>query len=382
MKITAKIVHTGFDGKTCWVHARPAVIPGQAGQNPTILITTYPLRLTGNDVFYETHTMYSTDLGESWCPLQPTRESLGRRPFPGGLEEICSDLVPIWHTASGKVLMTGHTVVYQNDELLPGLRPRSTAWSVLDPVTWNWSKYEKLMMPDEVKFFNAGAGSTQRVDLPNGDILLPIYFAGTNHSRAEGDSYLTTVLRCSFDGQQLRYLGHGSELSAPQPRGLGEPSLAMVNQRFFLTLRNDVTGYVCCGSDGLHFSQPIPWCFDDGSDLGNYNTQQHWLTHENRLFLIYTRRGANNDHVMRHRAPLFIAEVDQQKLRVIRDSEQILVPNRGARLGNFGVHPLSKKEYVVVVSEWMQTTNPNPYDYTVCQKYGSDNSIFMVKVSF
>lgn len=52
MNITANIVHSGFDGKTCWVHARPAVIPAQTGEKPTILITTYPLRLTGNDVFY------------------------------------------------------------------------------------------------------------------------------------------------------------------------------------------------------------------------------------------------------------------------------------------------------------------------------------------
>jgi len=382
MDISARIVHSGFDGKTCWVHARPAVIPGQAGQPPIILITTYPLRLTGNDVFYETHTMYSTDLGENWSALQASRDSLGRRPFPGGLEEICSDLVPIWHAASGKVLMTGHTVVYQNDELLPGLRPRSTVWSVLDPVTRTWSPYEKLQMPDPVKFYNCGAGSTQRVDLPNGELLLPVYYAGTQRLHSGGNCSLATVLRCSFDGKELRCLEYGTELTVPQPRGFGEPSLAMVNQQFFLTLRNDITGYVCCGTDGLHFNEPIPWCFDDGTNLGNYNTQQHWLTHEDRLFLIYTRRGANNDHVMRHRAPLFIAEVDQKKLCVIRDSEQILVPNRGARLGNFGVHPLSKNEYLVVVSEWMQTTNPDPFDYTVCQKYGSDNSIFMVKVIF
>jgi hypothetical protein len=156
----------------------------------------------------------------------------------------------------------------------------------------------------------------------------------------------------------------------------------MVKGRFILTLRNDEAGYVCDSDDGLHFSTPKLWAFDDGSDLGNYNTQQHWLAHEDRLFLIYTRRGANNDNVMRHRAPLFMAEVDPEKLCVIRDSEIELVPNRGARLGNFGVSRLSANEYLVVVSEWMQTTQPDPFDYTVCQKYGSDNSIFMVKVTF
>ena len=45
------------------------------------------------------------------------------------------------------------------------------------------------------------------------------------------------------------------------------------------------------------------WTFDDGSELGNYNTQQHWVTHSDGLFLVYTRRGADNDDIARHRAP-------------------------------------------------------------------------------
>jgi hypothetical protein len=84
---------------------------------------------------------------------------------------------------------------------------------------------------------------------------------------------------------------------------------------FYLTLRNDTAGYVSVSDDGLHFSEPKKWCWTDGSDLGNYNTQQHWVTHQrSRLYLVYTRRGANNDHVFRHRAPLFMAEVDQKTL--------------------------------------------------------------------
>ena len=76
---------------------------------------------------------------------------------------------------------------------------------------------------------------------------------------------------------------------------------------------------------------------------GNYNTQQHWVSHSDALFLVYTRRGANNDHVTRHRAPLFIARIDPESLQVIRSSEQILVPEFGARLGNFGVTEIQQK---------------------------------------
>lgn len=70
------------------------------------------------------------------------------------------------------------------------------------------------------------------------------------------------------------------------------------------------------------------------------------------------RETSNNDHVFRHRAPLFIAQVDPQRLCVIRATERILVPQRGARLGNFGVTDVSQEETWVTVAEWMQTTSP------------------------
>lgn len=105
-----------------------------------------------------------------------------------------------------------------------------------------------------------------------------------------------------------------------------------------------------------------------------HNTQQHWVTHSDGLFLAYTRRGADNDHVFRHRAPLFIARIDPEKLQVIRGSEQILAPQRGARLGNFGVTQVSADETWVTVTEWMQPKG--------VEKYGSDNSVFVAKLKW
>ena len=119
-----------------------------------------------------------------------------------------------------------------------------------------------------------------------------------------------TVVRCSFDGDVLTYREHGDVLALNIARGLYEPSLVQHGGRYFLTIRNDLKGYVTESGDGLHYRPVKPWMFDDGEDLGSYNTQQHWLTHGDGLFLVYTRRGANNDHIMRHRAPLFIAQVD------------------------------------------------------------------------
>ena len=222
-------------------------------------------------------------------------------------------------------------------------------------------------MPDTEKFYNSGAGCTQRLNRPDGTILLPVSF------NPSGKNSLVTVLRCSFDGKTLRYIEHGSELSINDgTRGLGEPSLTFFKGEYFLTIRNDKLGFVAKSRDGLNFSPIKPWTFDDRSDLGNYNTQQHWVTHSDGLFLVYTRRGANNDHVFRHRAPLFMAQIDPVYLHVIRDTERILVPERGARLGNFGVTDISSNETWVTVAEWMQPKG--------VEKYGSDGTIFIARI--
>ena len=261
-----------------------------------------------------------------------------------------------------------HSVHYRGNRVM-GYRHRQTAYSVYDPDARSWSQWRTLEMPDNRKFYNAGAGSVQRVDLPDGDILLPIYFKGD--SRTER-CYSATVLRCRFDGTKLHYVEHGTELELSVPRGLCEPSLTRSQGRYYLTLRNDQAGYVTSGADGLHFDQPVQWRFDDGKLLGNYNTQQHWVTHPDGLFLVYTRRGANNDHVFRHRAPLFVAQVDPERLCVLRATERVLVPERGARLGNFGVCEVSNRETWVTVTEWMQPPG--------CEKHGSDNSVYVARI--
>lgn len=355
-------LHAGFDHKTCWVHARAGVVPGDP---PAVVVTVQPLLLSGSDVFFTMHGMRSDDLGTHWTGPLP-HDTLARRQEPDGVEVVICDFTPKWHAASGKLLGTGHTARYLGDALAPNRR-RETAYSVYDPDARGWSSWAIVDMPDRPEFANAGAGSVQRVDLPGGDVLIPIYA-----KRVGTSCYDALVMRCAFDGQVLRYVEHGAPLSLDVPRGFGEPSLTRCDGRWFLTLRNDLTGYVAPGTDGLNFDPPRPWTFDDGESLGNYNTQQHWVTHAGGLFLVYTRRGAGNDHVFRHRAPLFIARVDPDRLCVLRDTERVLVPERGARLGNFGVTDVSPDETWVVVTEWMQPVG--------CEKHGSDNSIFAARI--
>ncbi len=134
--------------------------------------------------------------------------------------------------------------------------------------------------------------------------------------------------------------------------------------------------------DGLFFDPIKPWTFDDGAEAGSYDTRRHWVAHSGGLFLIYTRRGAGNDHVFRLRAPLFMARVNSERLCLLRATERRVVPERGARLGKFGVCNALPEESWLVVSEWMQTHASNISDCTVCKRYGSDNSFFLSRLQW
>jgi hypothetical protein len=371
MKIDLQIISSGYDRKTCWVHARTAAISVSPAKG---IVTTQKLRVSGDDVFYELNEFRSDDGGKSWSGPIPHKDTLGRHPLPDGGEEAICDFTPGWHAKTGVILGTGQNAVYYDDTQRPYPSSRRTCYSVYSPEARTWTPWKKLASP-----FSEGAGSTQRVDLPDGDVLLPTCWrldAGAEPLHA------STVMRCGFNGITLEYIEHGTELTLPHGRGLVEPSLAFAGGRYFLTLRNNESGYVAVSEDGLRYGTPQKWTFDDGSELGSYNTQQHWVTHLDDLYLVYTRRGANNDHIMRHRAPLFIAQVDKDRLCVIRDTEQIVVPEHGARLCNFGVAKVSENETWISVAEWMQTKLPDPFDCTVCERYGSDNRIFVAKLHF
>jgi hypothetical protein len=366
-------IRQGFDGRSFWAQARAGVIPDPSKEKPpTVLMTAQPALRSGSDVYFALSEWRSHDLGETWDGPLSHPVTLGRREDPDrpGITVAICDMTPTWHAATGTLLATGQTVRYRDDNAPIVARRRETAYSTYSPETRSWTRWRTLEMPNRPVFASAGAGSTQRVDLDDGTILLPIYFkpiSGDWHA-----NHTMTVVRCAFDGMHLRYIEHGTEMTVPEPRGLCEPSLTHFQGRFYLTLRNDVQGYVATSEDGLHFEEPRPWCFDDGKPLGNYNTQQHWVRHRDGLFLVYTRRGLDNDHVFRHRAPLMMAAVDPESLVVRRETEQALIPNRGARLGNFGVCPVTENETWVVAAEWMQPEG--------CEAYGSDNTIWAARI--
>jgi len=356
------------DGNFLWFHPRVAAMPGFGKQNEATLLMTLQKHLGASDHYSGLSVMRSDDLGRTWTGPD-ARQELDWVREPGGINIAVADVTPGWHPQTKKLIAVGAQVRYSPEgvQLEDKRRSHQTAYAVFDPATDNWSSWQRPPMPSGDQFNFARSGCAQWVVEPEGTVLLPFYIG-----ESERVPYSTTVARFGFDGGELAYQEHGNVMSLDVERGLYEPSLIRFQDRFYLTIRNDVKGYVTKSDDGLDYRPIKPWLFDDGEELGSYNTQQHWLAHNDGLFLVYTRRGAENDHMFRHRAPLFIAQVDSQKLHVIRETERELIPERGATLGNFGATRISEDESLVSVAEGVWNDE--------ARRRGAEGALYLARV--
>lgn len=330
------------DGKFLWFHPRAAAMPGG-------VLMTIQKHLKVSDYYSGLHFMTRRGVDGPWTGPVLTPELDWQRQ-PDGVTISVADVTPGWHETTGKLIAIGCRVRYspKGAQLDDVNRAHQTVYAVFDPKTSKWTPWQVLELPANDEFNFARNACAQWLVKPDGKLLIPLYIG-----KSAKDLYSTTVAECRFDGRKLTFVRNGNVLRLNVPRGLCEPSLIAFGGRYFLTLRNDIRGYISVSDDGLQFAEQKPWTFDDDAELGSYNTQQHWLAHSDGLFLIYTRRGANNDHIVRNRAPLFMARVDTDKLQVIRSSEKVIVPERGAELGNFGACAINENESWVTVSEGM-----------------------------
>ena len=368
-EVKLEVVTNHWEGEFNWTQARIAAIPGLGnGGQPRLIMTMQKWFVEHSDYYSGLFTMQSENMGTTWTAPKE-QPALGWRKGEGNIIMGICDFTPGWHEKTGKLLALGHTVYYLEGGKLLENRPRSTAYAVYDPESEKWSAWKQMQLPDGKKFYNSGSGCGQWLVKSDGTLLVPAYF------KAKGDTtncYASTILHCSFDGVELRYVRHGDELSFGEPRGVYEPSLTTYKGRYYLTLRNDTKAYVTVSDDAFHWQPIKPWTFENGMEIGSYNTQQHWATHKNGLFLVYTRRDVDNTHIPRSRAPLFMASVDPDRLIVLKKSERILIPERGVMMGNFGVSFINKEETWVTVGENMHPPE-NLY-------LGADGSVFAARI--
>lgn len=335
-------------GDWIWFHPRAAAVPDDGKDGMPSVGITLQKHLDASDYYSGMYVMLTEDLGKTWKGPREVPELKWREGENGETIAVC-DATPGWHPQTRKIIVLGLQLRYSKEGEQLEDKPRSlqTAYAVHDPFTRAWSGWRTIELKDnDTKFYISGPGCSQWLVQDDGNILLPIYYKSS-----QDGVYSVTTLKCSFDGETMKAIEYGNDMHLNVDRGLCEPSIALYNGTYFLTIRNDQKGYVTTSKDGLHYEPIKEWTFDDGGELGSYNTQQHWLTHSDGLFLIYTRRGANNDNVFRNRAPLFMAQVDPEKLVVIRATERILMPNTGATFGNFGATAVNENESWVTDAE-------------------------------
>ena len=366
-RIENEIVLHGRRNNQAWFEPAIGMIPGEAGQPPQVFIrATY---LTGNDVgpqFY----LKTDNLGKTWTnPIlcqnwrkEPQEENVFEEPWFGFLyHRKTGTFLALGNThfvrdGGGNHFASDHQPIDPNNKNEGHYRSAKLRGRIVlsrwNPAKNDFDPWEAVNLPPEPElgiYYNA-----QFHEQPDGTILLPGYYRGALKPGEDPKHIRVTVLRFSFDGKKLTLLEHGNILAVDTNRGLAEPSLIAFGGKFFLTIRHDLRGYVARSDDGLQFSEPTPWRFDDGEDLGNYNTQQKWLKHRDTLYLVYNRKSELNDGVFRSRAPLFMAEVDPATLRVIRQTERIVFPQNGARMGNFNLVNVSDDEVWITSGEWLQ----------------------------
>lgn len=350
-RVVTETVSPGTD--SLFLQARAAVIPDSKRAEQVITLSYYGF---GTHAYGDMYQISRSSPHSPWSAPTPIA-GLKKELIEDTLFRVIGDVTPAWHQKTRTLLATGKSFFslanvrtdMPNQKRIDLEHLQEVAYATMNPKTGHWSSIKVVKLPERLsngdRFYCTNAGCTQRFDLDNGNVLLPVRYL-------KGKHYVTTVLLCRFDGDQLSYVRHGTSLSVPSGRGLYEPSLTRHKGWYYLTMRADDGAWVAKSRDGLTFEPAVEWKFDDDQLLGSYNTQQHWITHKSGLYLVYTRKAGYNDAVFRHRAPLFMAKVNTGNLRIVRASEQeiIPIPKNNGDLGNFGVTDVSPNETWITAS--------------------------------
>jgi len=366
LKIERTVAHEGCDWVYCWIHPYPAIDGDQ------VVLLQQLLEIGHPDCFSEKSMLRSEDGGKTWSPLLTVDGLRGYSRAGKRTQFIPGIFEPM---GGGRFLVLVHTHTYAvTGEILDMRSPsfsciydiRSNRWGELKPLDLEMKKACDVY-------------SDSQIVQEGEDWLIPFYLRfpdeRTEVYRQFNLSSCVIIARCRVSASgELKVCEKSDLLTCSVPRGFAEPALHKLNGKYFLTLRNDETAYITASDDWRKWPAPKRLEFEGGDWLGSYNTMTKLAVLGGRLYLVYTRKGLNNDHVFRHRAPLLIAEVNPETLQVIRETEQILVPEYGSRLGNFSVYQTSGNSACVTVAEWAE---PNSRE----RERGANNRIWFVRVT-
>ena len=304
---------------------------------------------------------FSNDNGTSWSSPEEI-EALAHRKIDGDITEGIADVRPFYHHPTGAVIAIGCNTYYNSQCHCRDKRLSQFPVYAISPSDDSWSGRKEL----KAEFFkdcgNWRVACAQALVLPDGDVLLPVYF----DSGKEDTKLNVCTLKCSFDGATLTPTANSNVLSSDVGRGLIEPSLALLNGKYYMTIRaEDERAYLSISEDGLSWQKPVQWCWDDGSALVTSTTQQHWIGNGKSLYLIYTRQTENNSDSFRWRAPLLTARFDEKRLCLVKDSEKEIFPlvrtnNITNALGNFHAVDILPSKSIVSVGSLTRKVGEDP----------------------
>ncbi len=271
----------------------------------------------------------SIDQGQSWSSPQPLI-ALKSTVLDGGVKEGIADVRTFYHAPTKSLIALGSTTYYGAEKCLlenPNFDRQKYSTRPVYAVRnaqGEWSERRELTHSAFAACCDWRTACTQIVILANGDLLIPIYYTP---EQATAPCAVAT-LHCSFDGENITVNKVGKRVASGACTSyFVEPSMVQFADKFLLTLRTgEQRGYMAVSDDGLSWHNVSTWDWDDGEPLLTTNTQQHWLKLKGKLYLVYTRSADDNQDVMRWRAPLFMAEVDTDKLVLKRHTEQIVLP--------------------------------------------------------
>ena len=174
--------------------------------------------ISGLDYYGPVQWRESEDYGKSWSEPRPV-PGFGRRQLADGIEEAVSDVVPLYHAKTKRMIALGEIIYYRDGKYFPEQPQQDPVYLTRD-AKGVWSERKKLEWNDPRGATIYSTGSSQYLILKNGDLLIPISFRPK-----ERQDYGVTTLLCSFDGDTIRIKQVGSELNNSVKRGLLEPQL-------------------------------------------------------------------------------------------------------------------------------------------------------------
>ena len=312
--------------------------------------------INNSDVYAAPMYSLSSDQGKTWSKPQPISPLKSVELNDGsGVVEGFADPRP-FVLPDGKVIVIGCATFYKGNTLSvlakdkknqkPVEHKAISYYAVWSPESGKWSKRYTLELPGvDTKRYSAAC--TQIAIRKDGKIIVPLYL--DINVKVEHQSPIhrmrfgaMTALYDYKDGI-LKFAGKSNILSIPVKRGMCEPSVVeLADNTYAMTIRaEDKNMYCSTSSDGINWSQPRPWRWqEDNNAVITDSTQQHWVKLGKKVFLVYTRFDGSNDKITRYRAPLYIAEALPDKAQLIKAGEKVVFPRATmngveALLGNF-----------------------------------------------